>query len=35
LKAIAPKQRALTGEIFYPKPASFRPHCGFPDGFPN
>jgi hypothetical protein len=20
---------------FYPKPASFRPHCGFPGGFPN
>jgi hypothetical protein len=35
VKAIAQKQRALTGEFLYPKSASFRSHHHFQDGFPN
>jgi hypothetical protein len=35
LKAIAQKQRALTGEFLYPKPDGYRPQRSFPGGFPN
>jgi len=34
VKAIARNVRALTGEIFYPKPDGFRPHCDFSCDFP-
>src|ERR1035437_9896984 len=29
------KEKRPDRENFYPKPAGFRPHCGFPGGFPN
>ena len=34
MKATAQKQSALTGEIFYLRPAGFRPQRFFQDGFP-